>query len=536
MLAAARRTAQHLALAALVVTPAAAHADDLGTVQDFDVRLDTTVRTDFGFRLESASAALLSNINADDGDRAFTPGLISARTDLATELTAQRGDLAFDISADGWYDPLYFQPNANNSPATFNAISVPHTKFPAATRDLMGVDAELANAFAQDRFSLFGLPLTVRLGRQTLLWGESLFFASNGIAAGQAPVDAIKSLGNPLAPARELYLPVTQITTRIELRPGLALEAYDQFEWRRDRLPAADSYFSTTDILDAGGETVLLPAYRLYRTADQTPHGIGQFGVALRSQSDTADLGLYALQYDAKLPVPVFNSAADTYNLVFPRHIQLLGASFSTYAGDSVAAGEVSVRHNMPLLATGGVAAGAGDTGGGAIYAAAEQPAFPATPLPRPAAATAPYATGDIWLAQSSLVAQLRPGSWWQAASLQAEIAANDLLGVTSGHDAVLPGRTHFAAAVRFVFTPQYFQVLPGLDLSLPIGLGYTPLGRSSIDATMYRGAGDATISATATYRQVWQAALAFTHFIGGATAQNLADRDFVSLSLARTF
>jgi hypothetical protein len=536
VLAAASRTSQRLAraaLAGLALAPAASRADDLGTMQDFDVRLDTTVRTDFAFRLASPSAALLSNINADDGDRAFAPGLISARTDLTTDLSAQRGDLGFDISADGWYDPVYFQPNANKSPSTFNAITVPHYEFPAATRDLMGADAELANAFVQDRFSLGGLPITIRLGRQTLLWGESLFFASNGVAAGQAPVDAIKSLGNPLAPARELYLPVTQITTRIELRQGLSLEAYDQFEWRRDRLPAADSYFSTTDILDAGSETILFPGYRLYRTADQTPHGIGQFGVALRSQSDIADLGLYAVQYDAKLPVPVFNPDAATYNLVFPRHIQLLGASFSTYAGESIVAGEFSVRHNMPLLASASTGPGAADIGGGGIYAAAELPPFPTAP---PVANTAPYATGDIWLAQSSLAAQLRPGRWWQAASLQAEIAANNLIAVTSGHGAVLPGRTHFAAALRIVFTPQYFQILPGLDLSLPIGLGYTPVGRSSIDATMYQGAGDATISATATYRQVWQAALAFTHFIGGATAQHLADRDFVSLSLSRTF
>ena len=50
----------------------------------------------------------------------------------------------------------------------------------------MGNDAELLNAFVQDRFTVFGLPASVRLGRQTLLWGESLFFANNGIAAGQA--------------------------------------------------------------------------------------------------------------------------------------------------------------------------------------------------------------------------------------------------------------------------------------------------------------------------------------------------------------
>jgi hypothetical protein len=514
-----------------------ARAADLGTVDDADVRLDTSVRTEFGFRTESPSPALTANINADDGDRSLSAGLVTARTDITTELSARRGDFGLDVSADGWYDPVYFQPNGNNSPATFNAYSVPHTSFPAATRDLMGASAELGNAFVAERFALFGLPVSVRLGRQTLLWGESLFFANNGIAAGQAPVDIIKSLAQPLAAARELYLPVTQATTRIELADGISLEAYDQVEWRRDRLPAADSYFSTTDILDAGGETIRLPgADPLYRTADRTPHGIGQFGVALRSQSDTVDLGLYALQFDAKLPVPAYNYNAGTYNLVFPRHIELLGASFSTYAGNSNIAGEFSVRHNMPLLAGAGAGAALDSAAaGGGLYAAPNSPAFAAPPQLPPQNGPA-FATGDTWHAQTSIVAQLAPSRWWNEAALQAEIAANDLFDVTSGRAAVLPGRTHFALAGRAVFTPQYFQVLPGLDVSVPIGLGYTPIGRSSIDAATYQGAGDVTLSAAATYRQVWQTALAFTHFIGGATAQRLADRDLVSISFGRSF
>jgi hypothetical protein len=539
-LAACGRPAQLLLLAGVLLLCArAGRADDLGTVDDFDVRLDTSVRTDFGFRLDAASLQVISNSNEDDGDRSFAAGLISARTDLATELTAQRGELGVDISAEGWYDPVYFQPTANTSPATFNAISAPNNAFPAATRRLMGLDGELDNAFVQDRFTLFGLPVSVRVGRQTLLWGESLYFADNGIAAGQAPVDVIKSLGAPLAQARELYLPVSQVSARVEVSAGVSFEAYDQLQWRRDRLPGVDSFFSTTDILDAGGERVLLPQdFRLYRTADQTPHGFGQFGFALRSQSDRVDLGLYALQYDAKLPVPVYDVPAYSYHLVFPRDIRMVGASFSTYAGSSNIAGEVSFRHNMPLLGGGPTFGGAAATGGGGVYAGVEQLV---TPYPAPAVPPAPknagtYATGDTWRAQTSLVSQLAPSRWWQAASLQGEIAANDLIGVVSGHDAVLARRTHFAAAIRAVFTPQYFQVLRGLDVSVPIGVGYTPLGRSSTDAGMDQGGGDFTISVAATYRQVWQTAIAFTHFIGGATAQPLTDRDFVSVSIGRTF
>jgi len=104
----------------LLLACAGARASDLGTVDDFDVRLDVSVRETLGFRTEPADPALLANINADDGDRSFRPGLISARLDVLTELTAERGDLGFDLSAQGWYDPLYQQYTAAASPQTFN--------------------------------------------------------------------------------------------------------------------------------------------------------------------------------------------------------------------------------------------------------------------------------------------------------------------------------------------------------------------------------------------------------------------------------
>jgi hypothetical protein len=529
---------------AFVLLGCGARAADLGTVDDFDVRLDVSVRDTLAFRTEPADPKLLANINADDGDRAFRPGLISARLDVLTELTAERGDLGFDLSAQGWYDPLYHENTANNSPQTFNPYTVPYNQFPADVRTLMGGDAELLNAYVKDKFTLDDTPVSIRLGRQTLLWGESLFFADNGIAAGQAPVDFIKAESAPLAEARELYLPVTQAVVRVELQPGVALEAYDQFEWRRDRLPGVASYFSTTDILDVGGEQVLLPGGNdLYRTADAVPHGIGQFGVALRLQGDAADYGLYALRYDAKLPEPVFDTADSTYRLVFPRGIYIEGVSASTYLGDSNLAGEISLRQHMPLAASSaGLPGGFG--GGGTVYAASYGgPNIPGyvTPPPPPPPPTSPYAgggfaTGDTWHAQTSIVSQFAPSRWWQAASLEAEIAANDLIAVTGGHPYVLIGRTHLAVSAQAVFTPTYFQVLPGLDLGLPVGLGYTPLGRSSLDTTQNAGSGDATIGVSATYRAVWQAAALYTHFIGGATDQRMADRDFVTISVTRSF
>jgi hypothetical protein len=47
---------------------------------------------------------------------------------------------------------------------------------------------------------------------------------------------------------------------------------------------------------------------------------------------------------------------------------------------------------------------------------------------------------------------------------------------------------------------------------------------------------GNMTLRVSATYRSVWQFALSFTHFLGPTTEQPFSDRQFVTISLARTF
>jgi hypothetical protein len=276
---------------------------------DASVRLDTTVQFTGLRRLSAPQSRLLANPNADDGDRDFSSGNVSNRTDVFSELDADYGAAGVRLSGAGWYDPVYLSPNANDSPATFNPISVPHDRFTQAVRSLEGVDAELLDGFVHDTFDIGDTQVGVRLGRYTLIWGESLFFGENGIAAGQAPIDFIKADTVPETPARELFLPVNQISGSVQLRPGLSVEVYDQLEWRHDRLPGVGSYFSTTDILGAGGERIIAaPGQFLYRTPDQQPGAWGQFGAALHATVGDADLGFYALRYNACSPV-VTNAA-----------------------------------------------------------------------------------------------------------------------------------------------------------------------------------------------------------------------------------
>ncbi len=498
-------------------------AADLYAGEGNDLRWDNTLRYSTAFRLAAQDGALIANPNTDDGDRDFDPGLVSSRIDVVSQLDFSTANFGIRISGAGWYDSVYTERDDNNSPATFNPLSVPHDKFTAAVRDLHGSHVELSDAFAHGDFTLGDMPVSVRAGRYALILGESLFFPQNAIAAGQSSVDDIKAISEPQAETPEIVLPVTQASVALFPSPDVAVTLYNQFEWRKDRLPGVGSYFSAVDFLDTGGERLLLGGGRyLVRSHDLYAPGLGQFGAAVQVTDSDFSYGFYALRFNAKNPEIYLypdpakpDGNAGTYNLVYPQGIEIYGASFSTYLGDSNIAGEISGRRNMPLLA-GPIAVPAGVFADGSDH-----------PL---------YPVGDTLHAQVSTVSLLRASDWWNGAALSLELAANDRLDIVKNASALAPGRDPFAMAVQATFEPQYFQVLPSLDISIPIALGYGLIGRSSIDSSDNAGAGNFGIGISATYRSVWETKFALTEFLGAPAHQPFADRGFLSLSIQRTF
>jgi hypothetical protein len=127
--------------------------------------------------------------------------------------------------------------------------------------------------------------------------------------------------------------------------------------------------------------------------------------------------------------------------------------------------------------------------------------------------------------------AQLPPNALANSMILQGELAGNDVVS-----SFVPAGRTGFALAARAVMTLDYFHVRPGLDLAVPLGFGLGLWGRSSVDASQNAGTGFVSVGLTLTYHVVWQGGLSVTHFVGGAGLQPLADRDFVTVAVTRSF
>ena len=564
-----------LAVAAALALPSA-HAIDIATPDpDLKVRLDLTPKYSVGYRLKNPSPALVGfdpatdpgTLNEDDGDNNFRRGLISNRVDLLAELDVTGRNFGGRLSATSWYDRVYLKANDNAGAQVVGAppgTIVPTSnvfpgqaanEFLPATRDQHGRDSELLDAFVYLKGDVGDKKGTVRLGKHTLQWGESLFLGQNGIANAQGPVDVAKILSVPGWQFKEVLLPVEQVSGSLQVAEGVSLGAYYQFKWRPSKIPGVGSYFSNQDYVGTGVVHFGAGGDLVYdESKDLRPKDSGQGGVQLRWSPTGSDyeFGFYAAQYHDKTPsAPVFDFVNGNVHLAYAENIRTVGASITSSAGQLNWAVEGSVRQNAPLTSDPAV------LGLGPILTCGTSKDDPC------------FAVGDSAHLQVSGIYVLQPGSLWQGGALLGELAYNHRLRVTKDIFAIGPGGTNAglggldpnttkgAFALRLLFEPQYFQVMPGLDLSVPIGLGYNFGGRSSTIFNFAGGASDAgdySIGVKGTWQNTWRVALTYSDFFGTAKtftetlvpgagsprqltfAQTLRDRAFVAFSLSRTF
>ena len=509
----------------------AAHAMDFDTGNpDLKLRWDNSVKYSIAFRVRDPSAVLLSDPNQDDGDRDFRKtGLISNRVDLLSDLDIiYKEDFGLRVSGAAWYDTVYNRRNENDSPATVNAISVTPNEFTHATRDQQGRDAEVLDAFVFSKGQIGDVRWGARAGKHSLLWGETLFFGANGIAGGQAPVDLVKLLAVPGSQFKEIIRPVDQLSGSLQLAPDVLIGAYYQLQWEASRLPAVGSYFASQDLFVAGGERFFLGGPILRRGADLEGKNSGQGGLQVRFRlpDGQTDYGLYAIRFNEKTPNLYLNIPLGTYSIAYQDGVKSVGASASRTFGDLNLAGEVSVRHNASLVNIGT----ANFTGADAT---ADHPLYPV-------GNTAHANLSTLWTLPSNLL--------FNEGTFLGEVAWNRRLRVTNG-GTMAAESTRDAWALRMQVVPTYRQALAGLDLDVPIGLGYNPQGRSQAVSFFNGGAskgGDASIGLAGNYLNTWKLGLNYTHYFGAAAPalvngelsfkQSLLDRDFVSLSVQTTF
>jgi hypothetical protein len=572
-----------IAAAAIALLQPAAHAMDIDTpLADYKVRLDLTPKYSTAYRLKNPSDALTrldvavdpGTVNEDDGNHNFRKGQISNRFDLLAELDVTGPSFGGRVSGTAWRDAVYLRPNryegtplyAGGNPTGLNVSTANSSagqspnEFLAATRDQHGRGTELLDAFVYLKGDIAGMKGTLRVGKHTLQWGESLFFGQNGIANAQGPVDVAKIVSVPGWQFKEVLLPVEQLSGSLQVAPGVSVGAYYQLKWRPSKIPGVGSYFSNQDYVGTGtvgfgnapDGTPIALSYDKGR--DFRPKDSGQGGVQLRWSPVGGDyeFGFYAARYHDKTPaVPVFDFVNGNVHLAYASNIRTYGASVTSSVGQLNWAIEASLRDNAPLTSDPAV------LGLGPILQCDTSSATPC------------YAVGRTGHLQLSGIYVLQPNALWQGGAVVGELAYNRRLKITRdifaigpngsgvGLGGLDPNTTKGAWAFRMLFEPQYFQVLPGLDLSVPIGLGWNFGGRSSAIFNFAGGASDAgdySIGVKGKYQNEWNVALSYTGYFGDEKtftenftpgtgsprqltfAQSLRDRAHLTFSISRTF
>lgn len=547
------------ALAALLFLsrPAAAFDTEFGN-GDFKVRWDNTLRGNLGMRTTAPDPVLGANPAFTAGEYSFGKGKIStSRVDLLSEFDASyASQVGARVSFAGWYDFAYRDHTVNIAPS-LAALNIPSgygadgsTLSPYALDRYRGPWGEILDAFGWARFDVGPMPVTVKAGRHSIYWGESLLLggAIHGVAYSQVPLDLIKAFATPGTEIKELYRPLAQLSANAQLTPSLAFAAQYFLEWQSYLYPEAGTFAGPADFAFNGpyGQFARLGNTNFFfkngGSNDSRKH---DWGASLRYTPGFVEgtAGVYYRRYTDKLAAvllvpnpggqgpmsPALNSPFQ-YQQFYGENAELLGLSYARPIGSVSTAIEAAYRHNTPLAA---------------------QPLGLTTP---PAAALAPVlfphglpklnsnsyqARGDTLHLVANAIGTLPPSWLWSIASWNLEATYNRLVTVRENQDmffgmgygvcrsdAQLKGAglaknkndgcaTDNTAGVGASFTPTWYQVFSGVDLLMPLNGSLTYWGNSPVTLGGNAGSGTYSAGIAADIRSTLRLDLKYVGFFG---------------------
>lgn len=368
-----------------------AHAFQFST-DTIDGSLDSTVAAGVGIRMKSASCSLVGDgvasgcgasantaqtSNADNGDLNYK------KHQLFTEYLKGSHELLLSMPSEG----LKFMARASWM-EDFAATATNRSQLASDAAQQIGNNQKLLDFWISKSFSLGDQSGRVRLGNQVISWGESIY-APGGINSINA-LD-LQKLSVPGTLLKDAVIPAPMISVATGLAKGVNIEAFYQFRWNSNIFPPVGTYFSTSDNLGKGRESLYLNTSNFNfggidatevagsrsQTAiaaanaamvsganpntfgvpigpDKTPKNSGQFGAALHYHPEnvTADFGLYFLNYHDKSP-QLDALANGTIQQVYLENRQLYGISANAPVGNWAVGWELSYRPKDAVALTG---------------------------------------------------------------------------------------------------------------------------------------------------------------------------------------
>lgn len=525
---------------------------------DLSIRWDNTVRYNLGLRVEGRDSKIGNSAVSDEGTYSFDRGdVVTSRFDLLSELdVVYKKMTGFRVSGTGWWDAAYGSNSESNpNPPLVNIPSYVNRQYsPYTKRYYRGASAEWLDAFAFVNFDMGNVPTSLKAGRHTIYWGESLFVNGNihGIAYSQNPLDLQKGFATPGSEAKELFRPLTQISGTAQVTDTVSVAAQYFLQWQEFRYPEGGTYLGPVDFVFNGPERQFLSAPLGFAARGNPiePDQRGEWGVSGRWSPAWLDgtVGLYYRNFADKLPQTLLTQVGpnrSVYNLIYKDDIDLWGISLAKNIGGVSVGAELSYRHNTPLNAQVlGNASAAGPIAEG----------------------TTPGPVGDTYHGLVNVLGLISKTPVFDTATWAAELTWSHWAEVKSGQNLFnavgFPGCTVAGRpgdkwdgcttknywGLALAFTPTWFQVFPGVDLSAPVTFA---TGLSGNAATVFGGNesnGNYTIGVGADIYQKYRIDLKYIDWFGrykdngtAVTSQNgfttlLSDRGFVSLTFKTTF
>lgn len=362
-----------------------------------------TSRTDPA-RVPAADAALVgirgtapAGVNSDDSNLNYKRGdpvSTVAKAVVDFEANNKDGWGAF-LRLKAWYDHTLSHDSVvlGNEPNNYAGGRLSDQGFSRGAK-FRGVS--LADAYVKGQFSPGGLPLSLKLGQQTIDWGPA--FSIPGGLRDINPRD-YAALTRPGVQPQEGWVPFLALSGKVDVTPLASLEAFYQFLWERSTLPGCGTFGATADFIAPGcGKAIISSAFTspggtstgrfLKRAGDREAGNAGQFGIggSYTVPPIGTKFSLYYTMVHSRDPyIDVIRTGRGgtafltgdpdglnpQYATAFPENIKMLSGSFASSI-PSVAmkiAGEIDHKFNQPLsfnsldillgsLGAGGVLAG----------------------------------------------------------------------------------------------------------------------------------------------------------------------------------
>lgn len=278
-------------------------------------------------RLVNARGAF-SGVNEDNGNLNYNRGDISAALmQLRPRLDLFWGEWQFQASALLFHDLVNAGFEERHADTRFQNARSPRNP---EVESLFASGVRVGNLLVTRSFSLGAQELLIKIGNQTLNWGEANLVQFNALAEIN-PLDA-PVFGFPGAEVSQNLLHMPLAVASLTLGNSLTAELHYHLQWRAAKLPASGSLLSFNDIAGGGRyamlglgnfnedpnrqfrpagltglvsqstRTAYLPSQRFGAARDD-----GQFGLRLNYLADWlnngTELTLHAMNYHSRVPV-----------------------------------------------------------------------------------------------------------------------------------------------------------------------------------------------------------------------------------------